>query len=55
MATMMKRFSRVGEDGKVAIPHNMQRQAGLHPGQMVEVKLLNGKSVVITVKHNAVS
>ena len=55
MALMMKAYGRVGEDGKIAVPNNIRREAGLQPGQLVEVKLLGGKSVLITAKKNVVS
>ena len=62
MAVMMKSFGRVDSELKVSIPKNMAREAGLVPGQLVEVKLvgaspgrLGGRSVAITAKRNVVS
>ena len=62
MAVMMKCFGKVDSEGKIAIPKNLARQAGLTPGQLVEVKLVgaahNGsrnRSVSLTAKMNTVS
>ena len=51
--TLMKVFARVGRDGKVAIPDNIRRQTGLQPGQLVEVKVVAKKSVVISARDSA--
>ena len=62
MAVMMKAFGRVDDELKVAIPKNFAREAGLVPGQLVEVKVagaapdrLGGRFIQITAKRNAVS
>jgi bifunctional DNA-binding transcriptional regulator/antitoxin component of YhaV-PrlF toxin-antitoxin module len=46
-------FARVERDGKVAIPDNIRRQTGLQPGQLVEVKVVTKKSVVISARDSA--
>lgn len=37
--TLMRVFSKVDEEGKIAIPNNIRRAAELQPGQLVEVKI----------------
>lgn len=46
-------FARVDRDGKIAIPDNIRRQTGLQPGQLVEVKTVAKKSVVISARNSA--
>lgn len=46
-------FARVDSDGKIAIPDNIRRQTGLQPGQLVEVKVVARKSVVISSRGSA--
>ena len=36
---LMRGFSKVDEEGKIAIPSNIRREAKLEPGQLVEVKV----------------
>lgn len=36
---LMRGFSRVDEEGKIAIPSNIRREVKLQPGQLVEVKV----------------
>ena len=36
---LMRGFSRVDEQGKIAIPSNIRREAKLEKGQLVEVKV----------------
>ncbi len=50
---LTKAFARVDREGKVAIPDNIRRQMGLLPGQLVEVKVLARKSIVISARNNA--
>jgi len=49
----MRVYARVDKDGKVAIPDNIRRATGLQPGQLVEVKTLAKKSVVISARGSA--
>lgn len=54
--TLIKLFSRVGNDGKISIPANIQRETGLRKGQLVELRLAGTskkKSLVITARENA--
>jgi len=46
-------FARVDRDGRIAIPGNIRRQTGLQPGQLVEVKVIAKKSVVISSRGSA--
>ena len=48
-----KAFARVDSEGKVAIPDNMRRQMGLEPGQLVELKVLAKKSIMISARNSA--
>jgi len=36
---LMRGFSRVDEEGRIAIPKNIRREAGLEEGQLVEIKV----------------
>jgi bifunctional DNA-binding transcriptional regulator/antitoxin component of YhaV-PrlF toxin-antitoxin module len=53
VVTLMRVFARVDKDGKVTIPDNIRRATGLQPGQLVEVKALAKKSVVISARGSA--
>lgn len=53
MPPLMRVFGRVDKNGKVAIPSNISREVGFKPGQMVEVKTLGKRSVVISIRDNA--
>ena len=37
--TLMRSFSKVDKEGKIAIPGNIRRETGLSPGQLVEIKV----------------
>ncbi len=37
--TLMRGFVRVDEEGKIPIPKNIAREAGLKPGTIVELKI----------------
>jgi len=37
--TLMRSFSKMDKEGKIAIPGNIRRETGLSPGQLVEIKL----------------
>lgn len=50
---LMRVFARVDKDGKVAIPDNIRRETGFQPGQLVEVKVLAKKSVMISARNSA--
>jgi len=49
---LMRGFSKVDEDGRIAIPKNIRREAGFEEGQVVEIKL-QGPDIAqyITVKR----
>lgn len=53
MVVLMRGFARVDKEGKVAIPGNISRQVGLKSGQLVEVKLMGKKSVMISARESA--
>jgi bifunctional DNA-binding transcriptional regulator/antitoxin component of YhaV-PrlF toxin-antitoxin module len=46
-------FARVDTDGKIALPDNIRRQTGLQPGQLVEVKVVASRSLVISARGSA--
>lgn len=53
---LMRGFSRVDEQGKIAIPSNICRQAKLEKGQLVEIKLQgpnNGHYLIINKRKAA--
>ena len=53
MMTLTRVFARMDKDGKVAIPDNIRRAMGLQPGQLVEVKTVAKKSIVISARGSA--
>ena len=50
---MLRVFARVDKEGKVSIPDNIRREVGLQPGQLVEVKVLAKKSIMVSARENA--
>ncbi len=36
---LMRVFTKVGKDGRITVPKNLRREAGLEPGQLIEIKL----------------
>jgi AbrB family looped-hinge helix DNA binding protein len=56
MVTLMRGFSKVDKEGKIAIPGNIRREAGLKEGQLVELKIMGAsakKSILITARTSA--
>ncbi len=54
--TLMRVFSKVDKDGKIKLPNNIQREAGLKEGQLVELKIVGAsakKSILVTVRKSA--
>ncbi|MBT9140868.1 MAG: hypothetical protein DDT30_01452 [Dehalococcoidia bacterium] len=50
--TLVRAFSKVDEQGKIAIPANILTQAKLKPGQVVEIKLTGaGKAKTLVVSQ----
>ena len=41
--TLMRVLSRVDENGKIALPRNIRLEAGLKPGQSVELKIVGAR------------
>jgi len=53
---LMRAFSKVDKDGKIKLPGNIQREAGLKEGQLVELKIVGAsakKSILITARRAA--
>ena len=53
--SLMRVFSKVEKDGEIKFPGNIQREAGLKEGQLVELKIVGGgkKSVLVTARDSA--
>jgi len=54
--TLMRSFSRVGKEGKIKLPGNIQRVAGLKEGQLVELKIVGAsrkKNILVTARDSA--
>lgn len=54
--TLIRAFSKVDEDGKIKLPANIQRAAGLKAGQLVELKVTGAsrkKNIVLSAKESA--
>jgi len=52
----MRMFARVDTAGKIMIPPNFQKEAGLKKGQLVELKVLGAgkkKTLAVSAKDNA--
>jgi bifunctional DNA-binding transcriptional regulator/antitoxin component of YhaV-PrlF toxin-antitoxin module len=53
--SLIRSFVRVDAQGKIALPANIQREAALKKGQLVELKVVGGgkpKNIVITAREN---
>lgn len=51
--TLMRVVSRVDEKGKITFPSNIRLEAGLRPGQLVELKIVGSspkKRVLVSPK-----
>lgn len=54
--TIMRAFSKVEKDGKIKLPANIQRAAGLKEGLLVELKITGAgrkKGILITSREIA--
>lgn len=52
--TLMRVLSRVDENGKIPLPSNIRLEAGLKPGQSVELKIVGPKQnqrVLVSAKR----
>jgi len=53
---LMRAFSKVDKGGRISIPANIQKAAGLKEGQLVELKIIGAsvkKSVLVTARKSA--
>jgi len=53
--TLIRSFSRLEKDGKIKIPGNIIRAAGLKEGQLVELKITGAskkKNIIISIRDN---
>ena len=54
--TLMRTFSKVEKDGKIKLPGNIQRAAGLKEGQLIELKIVGvsrKKNILLSAKDSA--
>lgn len=54
--TLMRAFSRVGKEGDIKLPANIQREVGLREGQLVELKIVGAsrkKNVLVSARGSA--
>lgn len=52
----MRAFGRVDKDGKITVPGNIYRAAGLKKGGLVELKIIGAsrkKSILVTAREAA--
>jgi hypothetical protein len=52
---LIRAFSRVDKEGKIQVPGNIQRAAGLKEGQLVELKIVGAsrkKSILLTSRES---
>lgn len=53
---LMRVFSKVEKDSKIKIPDNIQREAGIKEGQLVELKIVGAgrkKNILVSVRDSA--
>ena len=53
---LMRVFSRVDKEGKIMVPGNIQREAGLKGGQLVELKIVGAsrrKNILVSARGSA--
>ena len=54
--TLMRAFSKVDKEGKIQVPGNIRREAGLKEGQLVELKIVGAsrkKNILVSARENA--
>ena len=54
--TLMRAFSKIDKDGKIKLPGNIQREAGLREGQLVELKIVGAskkKNILVSARNSA--
>lgn len=47
---LVKGLSRIDKDGRIAIPKNIRKEAGLRKGQLVEIRVLGTRLSHINIK-----
>jgi bifunctional DNA-binding transcriptional regulator/antitoxin component of YhaV-PrlF toxin-antitoxin module len=53
---LMRAFSKVEKDGKIKIPDNIKREAGIKEGELIELKIVGAskkKSILVSVRDSA--
>jgi bifunctional DNA-binding transcriptional regulator/antitoxin component of YhaV-PrlF toxin-antitoxin module len=48
---LMRGFSKVDKEGKIAIPRNIRKEIGLEPDQLVEIKVSGPNQAQYIVIH----
>ena len=54
--TLIRAFSKVDKEGKIQLPGNIQRAAGLKEGQLVELKIVGAsrkKNILVSARESA--
>jgi len=52
---LVRAFSRVEKDGKIKLPGNIKREAGIKEGQLVELKIVGAgkkKNILVSVRDS---
>ena len=52
---LVKALSKVDKDGRIAIPKNIRKEAGLKEGQLVEIKAQGSRSANIKAHKKAIN
>ncbi len=53
---LIRAFSKVDKEGKIQLPGNIQRVAGLKEGQLVELKIVGAsrkKNILVSARESA--
>jgi len=53
---LIRAFSRIDKEGKIKLPGNVQKAAGLKTGQLVELRIVGAtrkKNVLVSAKGSA--
>jgi len=53
---LVRAFSKVEKDGKIKLPDNIKREAGIKEGQLVELKIVGAgkkKNILVSARDSA--
>lgn len=54
--SLLRMFLKVEQEGKISLPTNIQREMGMHEGQLIELKVSGSgkhKTLVMVTRDNA--